>query len=228
MTTGLRQAGRAVELRIRGDRAVLTDGASDERELEPETLPLGAELAAALHEWARVAAAVRRAAEGDATAIAEPGEDTVGVVSRRGYQLAGRVATEMRVPVHYVDPVTDVATVVVPTPVAPAVARRGPRHARPGGSGLFRRTPGEPTPWATGLTVSAFLAAVVLVGMLALMSTLAEATSGWLALAAAIVVSGGMAPSLWLGRRVPILRWVCFGAAAGLAASWLGLLFVLL
>lgn len=227
-----------MELRIRGDRAVLTDVAAD-RDVAPETLPLDADLAAALHEWARVAAAVRRAAAGGASTLPEPGEDTVGVVSRRGHQLAGRVATEMRMPVHYVDPVTDVATVVAPSldtprpspsprPSAPAPSS-GPRHAAPGGSPrVFRRTPGEPTPWATGLTVAAFIAAVVLIGMLALMSTLAEATTGWLALAAAVVVTAGLAPSLWLGRRVPILRWVCFGAVAGLAASWVGLLFVLL
>lgn len=215
-----------MELRIRDDRAVLVNGDAETPEIEPETLPLGADLAAALHEWARVAAAVRQASTGSHAAISEPGEDAVGVVSRRGHQLAARIATEIRMPVHYVDPVTEVATVVVPNPaVAPP---RGPRHADPSGSGLFRRTPGEPTPWGTGLTVSAFLAAVVLVGMLALMSTLAEATSGWLAFGATVLVTGGMAPSLWLGRRVPILRWVCFGAAAGLAASWLGLLFVLL
>lgn len=225
MRSGLRQAGVSVELRIRGDRAVLTDG-RPVTELAPETLPLGPDLAAALHEWARVASAIRAAAEGDSSAIAEPGEETVGVVSRRGHQLAGRVATELHRPVHYVDPVTDVATVVVPNPVVPPPS--GPRHASPGGSGLFRRTPGEPTPWATGLTVSVFIGVVVLVGMLALISTLAAATSGWLSFGAALVVSGGMAPSLWLGRRVPILRWVCFGAAAGLATSWVGLLFVLL
>ncbi|MGH3433678.1 MAG: DUF2537 domain-containing protein [Thermocrispum sp.] len=213
-----------MQLRIRGERAVLTDG-GPAVDREPETLPLGPDLTAALHEWARVASAIRAAAEGDSSAIAEPGEDTVGVVSRRGHQLAGRVATELHRPVQYVDPVTDVATVVVPNPAMPPPG--GPRHASPSGSGFFRRTPGEPAPWGPGLTVSVIIGAVVLIGMLALTSTLAEATAGWLAFAAAVVVSGGMAPSLWLGRRVPILRWMCFGAAGGLAASWIGVLFVL-
>lgn len=210
-----------MELRVRGDRAVLTERGAD---AEPESLPLGADLAAALHEWARVAAVVRKASAGGPAAIAEPGEDTVGVVSRRGHQLAGRVATEMRTPVQYVDPVTEIATVVVPNPAA---TTSGPRHAAPGGSGLFRRTPGEPTPWATGLTVSVFLAAVVLVGMIALMSTLAESTTAWLAVGAVIVVTVGLAPSLWMGRRVPILRWACLGAAAGIAASWVAMVFLL-
>lgn len=216
-----------VELRVRGDRAVLCDpDRAGGEEVEPESLPLGPDLAAALHEWARVAAALRRAAIGESATLREPGEDAVGVVSRRGHQLAGRVASEMRMPVHYLDPVTDEATVVVPNPEA--FATRGPRHASPHGTRLFRRTPGEPTPWATGVTVSAFIAATVLVGMLAVMNALARETNGWLATAATLLISGGLAPSLWLGRVVPILRWVCFGAAVGLVASWAGLLIILL
>lgn len=220
------QTEACVELRVRGDRAVLSDrDHTGDQEVEPERMPLGPDLAAALHEWARVASAVRKAATGQGTTLREPGEDA-GVVSRRGHQLAGRVASEMRMPVQYLDPVTEVATVVVPNPET--FAARGPRHASPGGTRLFRRTPGEPTPWATGLTVSAFMTATVLVGMLAVTSTLARETSGWLALGAALLVNAGLAPSLWLGRKVPILRWVCLGAVVGLAASWIGLLFVLI
>lgn len=216
-----------MELRVQGERAVLADrDAPESPEVEPETLPLGPDLTAALHEWARVASAVRKAASGERAALVEPGQDAVGVVSRRGRQLAGRVASQMRMPVHYVDPVTEVSTVVVPDPAA--TTKRGPRHARPDGSALFRRTPGEPVPWAPGLTVSAFLLAFVLVGMLALSTTLARETNGLVTVLAALLVSGGMAPSLWLGRNVPILRWVCYGAAAGLAVSWIGLLFVLI
>lgn len=216
-----------MELRVQGDRVVLADRDAPGGPTVPlERMPLGPDLTAALREWARVAAAVRKAAQGQSPALAEQGEDAVGVVSRRGRQLAGRVASEMRATVHYVDPVTDVAVVVVPEPVS--ARRRGPRHARPDGSALFRRTPGEPVPWASGLTVSAFVLAVVFVGMLALVSTLATETHGWLAVLASILVTGGMAPSLWLGRNVPILRWVCLGAAAGLGLSWVGLLFVLL
>lgn len=216
----------SVELRVQGDRAVLTDrDAPDLPAVAPERLPLGPDLTAALHEWARVASAVRKASLGQSAALAEQDEDAVGVVSRRGRQLAGRIASEMRTSVHYVDPVTEVATVVVPEPMS--AVRRGPRHARPDGSALFRRTPGEPVPWGPGLTISAFMLAVVFVGMLALSSTLARETNAWLAVLASLLVTGGMAPSLWLGRGVPIMRWVCLGAAAGLALSWVGLLFVL-
>lgn len=216
-----------MELRVRGDRAVLARGDAEAgHELAPEQLPLGADLAAALHEWARVAAAMRKAATGQSAALSDPAEDAVGVVSRRGRQLAGRVATEMRMTVRYRDPVTEIATVVVPSP--DDGRRRGPRHARGYHTGLFRRSPGEPTPWLTGLTVSGLIGIVTLVAMLGLISTLERATEGWIAFLAGLVVSGGLLPSLWIGRRVPILRWVCFGAAAGLALSWVGALVLLL
>ncbi len=198
----------SVELRVRGERAVLTAG---RHAAEPESFPLGDELAAALHEWARVATAIR---------TTESTAETVGVVSRRGHQLAGRVAAELHRPVRYVDPVTDSAIVVVPQEPTP-------RRATPAAH-WFRRTPGEPTPWGPGLTVSVMIGAVVLVGMLALATTITEAVAGWAALVAALIVTAGMAPSLWIGRHVPTMRWVCFGAAGGLAVSWLGVLVVLL
>ncbi|WP_028848693.1 DUF2537 domain-containing protein [Thermocrispum agreste] len=203
-----------MELRVRGDRAVLVDG-RHAAGLAPEEFPLNDELAAALHEWARVATAIRATRRDDGSDT-----ETVGVVSRRGHQLAGRVAAELRRPVRYVDPVTGSTVVVVPRePV-----RRVPRPDE--GTRWFRRSPGEPTPWGPGLTVSVMIGAVVLVGMLALTTTIAEAVAGWAALLAASIVSGGMAPSLWLGRNVPTMRWVCFGAAGGLAISWLGVLIV--
>lgn len=215
-----------MELRVRGDRAVLARGDTDAGdELAPEQLPLGADLAAALHEWARVAAAMRKAATGEGAGLSGAGDDAVGVVSRRGRQLAGRVATEMRMTVHYLDPVTEVATVVVPSP--DEGRRRGPRHARGYDTGLFRRTPGEPTPWGLGLTASGIVGVVSLVAMLGLISTLDRAMQGWVALLGALVVTGGLLPSLWIGRRVPIMRWVCYGAAAGLALSWIGAVFLL-
>ena len=86
--------------------------------------------------------------------------------------------------------------------------------------------PREPTPWLTGLTVSAFIAAVVVVAMLALATTLARETSGWLALVASVVVTAGITPSLWLVRRTPILRWAAYGAAAGVVLAWAGVLVI--
>ncbi|MGW7536347.1 DUF2537 domain-containing protein [Amycolatopsis sp. NPDC054798] len=192
-----------MELRIRGEQAVLAGpGGEHAREVDPRRLAIGADLAQALHEWARVASAVARS-ESDA--------DVAGsVVSQRGRQLAARLAAVMGTEVRFVDPVTGVETVVEPPPRPDQPARA--------------RTPDEPTPWLTGLTVSAFAAAVVIVAMLALAGTLARETSTWLALIASLVVTGGVAPSLWLGRKVPILRWAVYGAGGGLVLAWIGVL----
>ena len=74
-----------MELRIRGERAVLAGpGGEHAREVDPDRLAIGRDLAQALHEWARVASAVSRP-------DAEPGE-AAAVVSQRGRQLAGRLA----------------------------------------------------------------------------------------------------------------------------------------
>lgn len=192
-----------MELRIRGEQAVLAGpGGEHAREVDPRRLAIGAELAQALHEWARVASAVARS---------DSDVDVAGsVVSQRGRQLAARLAAVMGTEVRFVDPVTGVETVVEPP-------RRPDQPAR-------ARTREEPTPWLTGLTVSVFAAAVMVVAMLALATTLARETSGWLALIAALVVTGGVAPSLWLGRKVPILRWAVYGAGGGLALAWIGVL----
>ncbi|GAB3393870.1 DUF2537 domain-containing protein [Amycolatopsis echigonensis] len=192
-----------MELRIRGEQAVLAGpGGEHAREVDPRRLAIGADLAQALHEWARVASAVARS---------DSGVDVAGsVVSQRGRQLAARLAAVMGTQVRFVDPVTGVETVVEPP-------RRPDQPAR-------ARTPQEPTPWCTGLTVSAFAAAVVIVAMLALAGTLARETSTWLALIASLVVTGGVAPSLWLGRKVPILRWAVYGAGGGLVLAWIGVL----
>ncbi|MFJ8914059.1 DUF2537 domain-containing protein [Amycolatopsis sp. NPDC102389] len=198
-----------MELRIREGRAVLAgpDGESA-REVDPHSLAIGSDLAQALHEWARVA-----------SAVGSSSTEAASVVSQRGRQLAQRVAATMGTSVRFVDPVSGDGVIVAPPAPAPRseLARR-----------LFG-TPdpaGEPTPWLTGLTVSAFVAAVVVVAMLALANTLARETNGWLALLASAVVTAGISPSLWLARRVPIVRWASFGAAAGIVIAWIGVLIV--
>ncbi|MEV7553596.1 DUF2537 domain-containing protein [Amycolatopsis sp. NPDC089917] len=198
-----------MELRIREGRAVLAGpGGESAREVDPHSLAIGSDLAQALHEWARVA-----------SVVGDSGAEAVSVVSQRGRQLAQRVAATMGTSVRFVDPVSGEGVVVDPPAPAPRseLARR-----------LFG-TPdpeGEPTPWLTGLTISAFVAAVVVVAMLALASTLARETNGWLALLASAVVTAGISPSLWLARRVPIVRWASFGAAAGIVIAWIGVLVV--
>ncbi|WP_439663019.1 DUF2537 domain-containing protein [Lentzea sp. HUAS TT2] len=197
-----------MELRVRDGRAVLAgEDDSGEREVDPHSLPLGADLAEALHEWAKVADAVERTetpSDGVANAL----------VARRGKQLAGRIAAVMNSPVSYTDPVSgELVSVEAPEPpFEPAV----PRVDEP-----------EPTPWGTGLTVSVITAAIVTVTVVSLSLGLGE-TSRWLALVANVLVVGGLAPSVWLGRRVPVWRWVAYGVVTGVLVAWLALILTLL
>ncbi|SDN21281.1 Protein of unknown function [Lentzea albidocapillata subsp. violacea] len=197
-----------MELRVRDGRAVLAgEDDSGEREVDPHSLPLGADLAEALHEWAKVADAVVR--------TETPSDGVAGaLISRRGKQLAGRIAAVMNSPVSYTDPVSgDLLTVDAPeTPVEAAVTT----EAEP-----------EPTPWGTGLTVSVITAAIVTVTVVSLSLGLGE-TSRWLALVANVLVVGGLAPSVWLGRRVPVWRWVAYGVVTGVLVAWLALILTLL
>lgn len=206
-----------MELRVRGERAVLSGrGAPHTRDIDPHSLALGVELAEALHEWARVAAAVRRARQ-----ASEPGQAAL-VVTRRGYQLAARVAAVMGTAVFYVDPVSD-ETIMVPPPTRPEPAPTL-AHRLFGASG----PDAEPAPWGTGLLVAGFIAAVVITAMLALANAMTAEVSGWLVIAAAVVVTAGLTPSLWLARRVPIVRWIALGAAAGMIIAWFGVLAIAL
>ncbi|MGW6935033.1 DUF2537 domain-containing protein [Lentzea sp. NPDC054927] len=199
-----------MELRVRDGRAVLAgEDESGEREVDPHSLPLGADLAEALHEWAKVADAVVRTetpADGVASAL----------VTRRGKQLAGRIAAVMNSPISYTDPVSG-ELVSVDAPEAPVKAEpTPPEPSEP-----------EPTPWGTGLTVSIITAAIVTVTVVSLSLGLGE-TSRWLALVANVLVVGGLAPSVWLGRRVPVWRWVAYGVVTGVLVAWLALILTLL
>lgn len=191
-----------IQLRANGDRAVLMDGDS-EAVTEPGRLPLGTELTDALHEWAKVAAAVSRA---------EPGAAAGAVVSRRGLQLAGRVATSLGVSVRYVDPLSGDESVVEPVS-KPVPVPRPPR-------------PREPVPWLTGLTVSVASLALTVITVVTLASTLAE-TYSLLAVASNVVITLGLLPSVWLIHRQQIWRWVAYGVTAGIALAWLALPFVI-
>ncbi len=86
---------------------------------------------------------------------------------------------------------------------------------------------GEPTPWATGLTVSAMAAAVVVVALLSLSQDLAP-NGAWLVVLANLLVAAGLTPSIWLARATPIWRWLAYGTAAGIALAWAALLLSLL
>lgn len=81
----------------------------------------------------------------------------------------------------------------------------------------------ESVPWATGLTVSAFVAAVTGVGVVVLSLGLIR-VHPLLAVGLNIVAVGGLAPTLWGWRRIPVLRWFVLGAAVGVAGGWLTLI----
>ncbi|HEY0814766.1 MAG TPA: DUF2537 domain-containing protein [Pseudonocardia sp.] len=87
--------------------------------------------------------------------------------------------------------------------------------------------PPGPTPWGTGLVISAFVAVFLALADIALCRAFAEAFK-WLWIPANLLVGLGLAPSLWLLRRTPLWRWPALGAAVGLAASWVALLLAML
>jgi hypothetical protein len=218
--------GTYVQLRARDGRALLAgpaDGAdAADREVDPHSLALGADLAEALHEWARVADAVHRNGPTDEGAAAR-------LISRRGQQLASRVAAAMGSPVSYADPLTgEITEIAVPAAsVVPDVSTVAEQESPDLTQESDPDRPAEPTPWATGLTVTGFSAAVVLLVVVALSLALGAA-SNWLALIANVVIALGLAPSVWLARRAPVWRWVAYGVVAGIVIAWIALLFTAL
>jgi hypothetical protein len=85
----------------------------------------------------------------------------------------------------------------------------------------------DATPWGTGLTVAAFVAAVVAAAIIVLslgMIRVHPAVSVGLNL----VAVGGLAPTLWDWRKRPVRRWFLLGAAVGVAVGWMATLAVAL
>jgi len=81
----------------------------------------------------------------------------------------------------------------------------------------------ESVPWATGLTVAAFVAAVVGAAVVVLSLGLIR-VHPLLAVGLNVVAAGGLAPTLWGWRRTPVLRWFVLGAGIGVVGGWLALL----
>ena len=81
----------------------------------------------------------------------------------------------------------------------------------------------EPTPWGTGLTVAAFVAAVTGAAVVVLSLGVAR-VHPLLAVGLNVVAVGGLAPTLWGWRGVPVLRWFVLGGGVGVALGWLALL----
>lgn len=192
------------ELYARSGRAVLVGvHGRSRRETDPSHLSLPESLVTALHEWARVIDSV----DGQP----ELGEDSAQVLSHRSRQLAMRVALETGGEVRYLDPLSGEMNNVR------WVSRSRTRRVDP-------RTP---TPWATGLTVSAVVAVMVAIAFVVVTAGLAQ-LNGFVAAVVNLAVAAGFAPSIRLGSKILVWRWVAYGAAAGIVVSWIALLFSLL
>ncbi|MCV7247374.1 DUF2537 domain-containing protein [Mycobacterium koreense] len=77
-----------------------------------------------------------------------------------------------------------------------------------------------PTPWALGLTVAGFTAAVAATTIVVLSLGLAR-VQPLLAIGLNLVAVGGLAPTLWGWRTTPVLRWLALGVGVGVPAAWL-------
>lgn len=80
----------------------------------------------------------------------------------------------------------------------------------------------DSVPWATGLTVAGFVAAVTGISVVVLTLGLIRVHL-LLAVGLNLVAAGGLAPTLWGWRRTPVLRWFVLGAGVGVAGAWLTL-----
>ena len=81
----------------------------------------------------------------------------------------------------------------------------------------------DSTPWATGLTVATFVAAVTAAAVIVLSLGLTR-VHPLLAVGLNLVAVGGLAPTVWGWRSTPVLRWFVLGLGVGVASAWLALL----
>lgn len=80
----------------------------------------------------------------------------------------------------------------------------------------------DSTPWGTGLTAAAFAAAVIAAAIVVL-SLGMNRVNPVVSVALNLVAVGGLAPTVWSWRRVPVRRWFVLGAAVGVAVGWTAL-----
>jgi len=85
----------------------------------------------------------------------------------------------------------------------------------------------ESTPWGTGLTVAAFVAAVLGAAIVVLGMGLIR-VHPLLAIGLNMVAVGGLAPTVWSWRTKPVWRWFVLGAGVGVAVAWVVLLGMIL
>ena len=72
------------------------------------------------------------------------------------------------------------------------------------------------------MTVSAFVAAVTAAAIVVLSIGMTR-VNPVVSIALNLVAVGGLAPTLWGWRRVPVRRWFVLGAAVGVAVGWTAL-----
>lgn len=85
------------------------------------------------------------------------------------------------------------------------------------------RRGGEPTPWAPGLALAAFAALIIGSAVYVISQGLTDRPI--VAVIANVVVAAGLAPALWMSRRLPVLRWVALGGALGTVIAWISIVF---
>ena len=81
----------------------------------------------------------------------------------------------------------------------------------------------DSTPWATGLTVAAFVAVALAAAIVVLSVGLAR-VHPLLAVGLNLVAVGGLAPTVWGWRTVPVWRWFVLGSGVGVLGAWIALL----
>lgn len=81
----------------------------------------------------------------------------------------------------------------------------------------------ESTPWGTGLTVAAFTALIIGAAIVVLSLGMIR-VHPMIAVALNLIAVGGLAPTLWGWRRIPVRRWFVLGSGVGVAVGWIGLL----
>ncbi|MEZ5131441.1 MAG: DUF2537 domain-containing protein [Mycobacterium sp.] len=85
----------------------------------------------------------------------------------------------------------------------------------------------DSTPWGTGLTVAAFVAAVIATAIVVLSMGM-NRVNPVVSVGLNLVAVGGLAPTLWEWRKRPVRRWFVLGAAAGVAVGWTVMLALML
>ena len=78
-------------------------------------------------------------------------------------------------------------------------------------------------PWGTGLTVAAFAAAVTAAAIVVLSLGMIR-VHPLVSIGLNVIAVGGLAPTLWGWRTIPVRRWFVLGAGVGVAIGWIVLL----